>query len=114
MENPYVVLGIPKNSSPDEVKKAYFNLIRIHSPEKDPEGFKRIRLAYDSLRDMDKRSQTDLFLFNDPYDEFNIKREEVKEYKGQINLSAAIYILTDLSRKDFKDDFSDVPERLEQ
>jgi len=114
MENPYVVLGIPKNSSPDEVKKAYFNLIRTHTPENDPEGFKRIRLAYDSLRDMDKRSQTDLFLFNDPYGEFIIKKEENRGYEGQISLNAAIYILTDLSKTDFKNDFSDIPERLEQ
>ena len=66
MENPYTVLGIPKNASLEVVKKAYFSLIRKHPPEKDPQGFKRIRLAYDSLRDLDKRSQTDLFLFSDP------------------------------------------------
>ena len=111
MENPYIVLGIPRNASPEEVKKAYFGLIRKHPPEKDPQGFKRVRLAYDSLRDADKRSQTDLFLFNDPYGEFNVHAEAAAEghkYKRTIDLDIVIHSLSDLSRTDFSDDFRDV------
>jgi curved DNA-binding protein CbpA len=84
VENPYTVLGIPRNASPEAVKRAYFSLIREHSPERDPQGFKRIRLAYDSLRDADKRSQTDLFLLSDPYGEFSVHGPEgsrVAEYE---------------------------------
>jgi curved DNA-binding protein CbpA len=116
MENPYTVLGIPRSASPEEVKKAYFSLIRKHPPEKDPQGFKHIRLAYDSLRDADKRSQTDLFLFNDPYGEFNIQVPE--GYKGRlktqdsrfrdVDLKIVIHSLSDLSRTDFSDDFSEL------
>jgi len=109
MDNPYIVLGIHRNASPEEVKRAYFRLIREHSPEKDPQGFKRIRLAYDSLRDADKRSQTDLFMFNDPYGEFNVHAPE--EYKGGfkgVDLRIVIYSLSDLGRTDFSDDFNDI------
>ncbi len=113
VQNPYTVLGIPKNASPEAVKKAYFNLIRKHPPEKDPQGFKRIRLAYDSLRDADKRSQTDLFLFNDPYDEFSIHKPENFEYQKEIDLNVAVYSLSDLSRTDFSDDFNDIAEGLD-
>lgn len=113
MENPYTVLGIPKNALPEEVKKAYFSLIRRHPPEKDPQGFKRIRLAYDSLRDIDKRSQTDLFLFNDPYGEFDIHAPEGHKYQKDIDLKVVIYLLSDLSRTDFSDDFNDIAEGLD-
>ncbi|MDO5701829.1 MAG: SEC-C metal-binding domain-containing protein [Lachnospiraceae bacterium] len=47
----YEVLGIPEGSDQKDIKRAYFRLIREHSPEKDPEGFSRIREAYESLKD---------------------------------------------------------------
>ena len=113
MENPYAVLGIPKSASPDEVKRAYFELIRKHPPEKDPEGFKRIRIAYDSLRDADKRSQTDLFLFNDPYGEFSVQRGDRQKYERDIHLKTLLSLLSDLGRTDFSDDFNEIPEDIE-
>ena len=113
MESPYAVLGISKRASPEEVKKAYFGLIKKHPPEKDPQGFKRVRLAYDSLRDADKRSQTDVFLFNDPYGEFSVHASEGYKYQKEIDLRIAIYSLSDLSRTDFKDDFNDITEGLD-
>ena len=112
MENPYVVLGIPKSASPDEVKKAYFGLIREHPPEKDPQGFKRIRIAYDSLRDAGKRSQTDLFLFNDPYGEFNIRQEGRQKYERDIHVKTLLYLISDLGRTDFSADFNEIPEDI--
>ena len=113
MENPYTVLGVPRNAPPEAVKKAYFGLIRRHPPEKDPQGFKRIRLAYDSLRDADKRSQTDLFLFDDPYGEFDVHIPEKHGNQEEIDLNIAIYTLSDLNRTDFSDDFSDIAEGLD-
>jgi curved DNA-binding protein CbpA len=105
MENPYTVLGINKNASSEDVKKAYF---RKHSPEKDPEGFKRIRLAYESLRDLDKRIQTDIFMFNDPYGEFIIVDPGEYKIDKEIDLEFAIYSLSDLGQIDFSNDFSDI------
>jgi DnaJ family protein A protein 2 len=53
----YKTLGIEKNASPTEVKKAYFGLAKIHHPDKggDPEAFKKIQHAYDILIDEQKR-----------------------------------------------------------
>ncbi len=113
MESPYAVLGIPRNASPETVKKAYFNLIRKPPPEKDPQGFKLIRLAYDSLRDADKRSQTDLFLFSDPYGEFNVNMPEECKFSEEIDLKIAIQSFSDLSKTDFSDDFNDIIEGLD-
>lgn len=47
----YSVLGLQEGATPTEVKKAYFSLIRKFSPETDPEGFQRIREAYEQLKD---------------------------------------------------------------
>lgn len=64
-ENPYKVLGIERNATPEEIKQAYFALVREHPPETDPEGFKRIRAAYERLRAAKDRAQTEVFIIDD-------------------------------------------------
>ncbi len=64
-ENPYKTLGLERTATEAEIKQAYFALVREHSPERDPEGFKRIRAAYEKLRSSGDRTQTDLFLIDD-------------------------------------------------
>ncbi|MBI3653234.1 MAG: J domain-containing protein [Acidobacteria bacterium] len=64
-ENPYKVLGLERNATAAQIKQAYFGLVREHSPESDPEGFKRIRAAYEKLRDSKDRAQTDIFTVDD-------------------------------------------------
>jgi curved DNA-binding protein CbpA len=65
VENPYQVLGLERNATEAEIKQAYFALVREHPPERDPEGFKRIRAAYEKLRAATDRAETDLFLIED-------------------------------------------------
>ncbi len=61
----YQVLGVPKNASEDDIKKAYRKLAKIHHPDKnggtDSEEFKIIGNAYQTLIDADKRRQYDMF-----------------------------------------------------
>ena len=64
-ESPYQVLGITREASEAEIKRAYFSLVREHPPERDPEGFKRVRVAYEKLRTVNQRAETDLFLVED-------------------------------------------------
>lgn len=59
MNDPYTVLGLTRQAAALEIKKAYFTLVRQHSPERDPEGFQRIRAAYDALRTPEARANTD-------------------------------------------------------
>ena len=47
----YEVLGLSADASPGDIKKAYFRLVRLHPPEKDPEAFQQIRRAYELLKD---------------------------------------------------------------
>jgi len=62
LENPYQVLHLERGATPEEVKRAYFTLVRQSPPETHPEEFKRIRAAYDRLRTPEKRRETELFL----------------------------------------------------
>ena len=55
----YERLGVAPAASDDEIKKAYFRMVRQHPPEKDPDGFKRLREAYDTLRDAKARRSYD-------------------------------------------------------
>jgi DnaJ family protein A protein 2 len=51
MNDPWEVLGVPRDSSEETVKKAYRKLAMKHHPDKggDPEQFKRVQSAYDKI-----------------------------------------------------------------
>src|SRR5438128_685405 len=63
----YEILGVNKNSSADEIKKAYRKVAMQHHPDRNPgdkaseEHFKEAAEAYEILSDQDKRSQYDRF-----------------------------------------------------
>jgi molecular chaperone DnaJ len=61
----YESLGVSKNASQDEIKKAYRKLVRQYHPDKNPGDaeaetrFKEVQAAYDVLSDDSKRKQYD-------------------------------------------------------
>lgn len=47
----YETLGLNPDASAEEIKKAYFRLVRKYTPEKAPEQFQKIRQAYEAVKD---------------------------------------------------------------
>lgn len=67
MRDPYEVLGVGRDASPDELKSAFRKLAAKHHPDRNPddpeaqERFKEINAAYQLLSDPNKRAMFDRF-----------------------------------------------------
>ena len=61
MADHYQTLGVDRNASPDDIKRAYRKLAAQHHPDKggDTAKFQEISAAYDTLSNPDKKAQYD-------------------------------------------------------
>ncbi len=62
MKDYYEILGLPRNASKDDIKKAFRKIAHKYHPDKkggDPEKFKEASEAYSVLSDDKKRAEYD-------------------------------------------------------
>lgn len=60
----YQVLELSSEATSSEIKRSYYRLVRKYSPEKNPEKFKSIREAYETLGDSKAKANYDLLQQN--------------------------------------------------
>ena len=107
MSDPYQVLGVSPGASLEDIRRAYWEQVRAHPPEREPEAFKRIRAAYEQLISLTGREP--LFRLQTP-PEWTAGRFGASidaDYHPKDALTA-LQAWGDLGREDFEDDFSEV------
>lgn len=72
--DPYDTLGVAPGATSAEVRGAYLQKVRAYPPERDPEGFKRVREAYELLRSPRKRAELTLLELRSGPTEFDLDR----------------------------------------
>jgi curved DNA-binding protein len=98
----YEILGVAREATEDDIKKAYRKLARKYHPDvsKDPKGeekFKDISEAYQALKDSEKRAAYDRLGRHQPGEDFAPSRDWEHEFRGRFGDSQTSFDGIDLS-----------------
>lgn len=87
------IINIPPTADRDAVRRAYMSILPAHNPEDDPEGFVRLRRAYEEIiKELDKKQSTvpemtplELFMqrVEEVYNDFR-RRRDIEEWRELI------------------------------
>ncbi len=98
MQTCFEILGVSPSATQKELKRAYFSQVRIHSPEKDPDAFKKIRAAYEQAT---QALEMDLPVFpssDNPKEleyekslQFALEKRDFENYYPQLNRSCQLF-----------------------
>ncbi|NTU82037.1 MAG: J domain-containing protein [Chloroflexales bacterium] len=109
IQDPYAVLGLARDATAAQIKQSYFTLVRAHPPERDPETFKRIRAAYERLRDPAQRLETDMRMLQPWPVPARRRRTPMPDLSAQpADVIAAARALSDLERTDWREHYGKV------
>ena len=106
--DPYAVLEISSSASMEEIKQAYFAQVRAHPPESDPVVFKRVRAAYERLKTLELRLETDMLLFQDWTEPLLSPPEPLELKLDPADVIRAARACSDLARSDWREDWREV------
>jgi hypothetical protein len=62
IKNPWAILEIDPTASPEEIRRAYLEIIKRYPPDRHPEQFEQVRDAYEAVKDPRHRFRHVLFL----------------------------------------------------
>lgn len=81
----YSTLGVPRNATPEQIKKAYRKLAMEHHPDRggDSSTFQNISVAYDILSDPTKKAQYDTPAQQNPFQGFSVNGFNLNDLFGQ-------------------------------
>jgi DnaJ-class molecular chaperone len=91
IRDPYESLGVPKEATGDDIRRAYRRLARKHHPDANPDDpaagdrFKEIQRAYELLSDPAKRRA-----YDDKSSRLSPRRKRAGRTAGSINLSDSV------------------------
>jgi curved DNA-binding protein CbpA len=103
--DPYRVLGLSRQANDEDIKRAYFQLVRQFSPERAPEQFREIRTAYEQLRDPANRARLGLFLVQLPPP---LPKHRRPSYDLSVHVEDLLTLAMELVRTPMQDDFHDI------
>ncbi len=66
MKTPFDILGIEDTATDEIIKKAYLHKVRQYPPEREPEKFQEIRIAFETIKDQRQRLRYQLFHHEPP------------------------------------------------
>lgn len=93
----YALLGLESTASVPEIKKAYMQKIRMHSPDRSAEAFMQIRHAYETLSNAQSRLEYDtMFRYGEEIEDFlqdALGAMEDKDYARAIPLLKKILLI---------------------
>ncbi|MDN3017983.1 DnaJ domain-containing protein [Paenibacillus sp. BSR1-1] len=97
--NYYRILDVPYDATFDEIKEAYRKKVKEVHPDKDkgnPEQFKKVKEAYETLKDVEKRKRYDNLLFKTAH---NFRHNPKQESPAKINPFIRIVNIQNKNRK---------------
>lgn len=115
--DPFAVLGVSPSADDAAIRRAYLGLLRLHRPERDPEGFQRVRAAYEAVRSGQDRAARRLLESPELPDVDDVLRglaeTAIPSEPRQINRALRIAVLNLLPQLRISDgDLGPVPDEL--
>ncbi len=118
VDNYYVRLGVPRDATPEEIRRAYHQAARRLHPDANPspgavEQFLRIQEAYDTLFDAEKRAEYDKSLAEvDPSPSIAINTLYSRPGLLQTTAPQLIYVLLEITPIAAENEPSEIPLNL--
>lgn len=112
-DDPYAVLGLDSRATAEDVRQAYFRLVRLYTPEAHPEEFKRVRAAYEALRSPLRRAELALVAFDETVGEVDLDLV-ARAGEGDFDAAAVLFAVelaaSDVAQTDFPQDVTAIGE----